>query len=108
MGPIKSEKAVEVLPSLPYPDPALAAMGEYPPLPAAVPRAAPVSPPLGWVYRSASTSPRGTTPAVPPQVGQRPAAEWTRCPAASLGRPAVTCRATAWPPRGAEASLSVT
>lgn len=26
MGPIKSEKAVEVLPSLPYPDPALAAM----------------------------------------------------------------------------------
>ena len=32
MGPIKTEKTSfdNVLPSLPYPDPALAAMGEYP------------------------------------------------------------------------------
>lgn len=29
MGPIKSEKSVDMLPTLPYPDPALAAMGKY-------------------------------------------------------------------------------
>lgn len=30
MGPIKSEKSMDMLPTLPYPDPALAAMGKYP------------------------------------------------------------------------------
>lgn len=67
MGPIKSEKAVEVLPSLPYPDPALAAMGEYCSLaslaPAPLPRCPARRLPRAVSAAAASTPPRDVMPA---------------------------------------------